>query len=186
MLAEWSMCSSFQSKEGSKMNTVLEKPEFKTWKTIKIGTRLKTPYDFREALESAGMKIGDWAYDIMCEPAFTVITGKKEFELVVVTVAELGFKDGATRKDIYARAKKLGLNLCPPEIGPRLRLKYTDQPMNDFLVIAMKAIKGLDGIYSLFYLKHNVDGLWLISEEEGAPAVKFWKGGNDFVFLRRK
>jgi hypothetical protein len=135
MLAERSMSSSFkQVLKGQKMNDeALNTPVFPTWKTIKLGCGPKTADDFRKAVKSAGMKIGDWANDILGKPAFTATTSETEVELVVASVAELGFKDGATRKDIYVRAQEFGLDLCPPEVGPQLRLQYTDQSKGEGL-----------------------------------------------------
>ena len=156
----------------------------KTWKTIQLGTGLQTADDFRKAVKSAGMKIGDWANDILGKPAFTATTSETEVELVVASVAELGFKDGATRKDIYVRAQELGLDLCPPEVGPQLRLQYTDQPKGEWLVIAMEPITDSEGLISLFLVAHDSGGLWL-SASNGSPG-NVWSGRYRFVFLRRK
>jgi hypothetical protein len=157
---------------------------WKTWKTIQLGTGLQTADDFRKAVKSAGMKIGDWANDILGKPAFTATTSETEVELVVASVAELGFKDGATRKDIYVRAQELGLDLCPPEVGPQLRLQYTDQPKGEWLVIAMEPIADSDGFLNLFNVVHVDDVRWL-NASYGSP-FSFWFGHSRFVFLRRK
>ncbi len=85
----------------------------KVWKTIKLGTGLKTADDFRKALKKSNCGIGDWANDILGKPAFTASETEMDANLVIVSVGELGFKDGATRKDIYERAQSLGLSLCP-------------------------------------------------------------------------
>ncbi len=157
---------------------------WKTWKTIKLGTGLKSADDFRKEVVEAGMKIGDWANDILGKPAFTATTSETEVELVVASVAELGFKDGATRKDIYVRAQELGLDLCPPEVGPQLRLQYTDQPKGEWLVIAMEPITDSDGDLNLFHVGHG-DGVRWLDADYGDPGY-FWRGGGRFVFLRRK
>lgn len=157
---------------------------WKTWKTIQLGTGLQTADDFRKEVVKAGMKIGDWANDILGKPAFTATTSETEVELVVASVAELGFKDGATRKDIYVRAQEFGLDLCPPEVGPQLRLQYTDQPKGEWLVIAMEPITGSDGNLDLFGVEHDDGERWL-SASDGNPG-NFWDGGHRFVFLRRK
>jgi hypothetical protein len=174
----------FSIRKKEKMNTVLTKPEFKTWKTIKLGTDLKSADDFRKALKSAGMKIGDWANDILGKPAFTATEIVTEVELVACSVTELGFKDGATRKDIYVRAQELGLCLCPPEVGPQLRLQYTDHPKGEWLVIAMEPITDSVGDLSLFSVVHGDGARWLYAYR-GYPDG-FWSGDHRFVFLRRK
>lgn len=157
---------------------------WKTWKTIQLGTGLQTADDFRKEVVKAGMKISDWANDILGKPAFTATTSETEVELVVASVAELGFKDGATRKDIYVRAQEFGLDLCPPEVGPQLRLQYTDQPKGEWLVIAMEPITVSDGYLGLFRVRHDEDVRWLRAVNGGPD--DFWYGSHRFVFLRRK
>lgn len=130
------------------------------------------------------MKIGDWGNDILGKPAFTVSSEEVEVELVVVSVAELGFKDGATRKKIYQRAQEFGLDLCPNEVGPQLRLQYKDQPKGEWLLIAMEPIADSDGYLKVFRVAHDDDELWLHGIY-GYPD-RFWVGGRRFVFVRRK
>ena len=112
--------------------------KFNVWKTINLGTGLKTTDDFRKALKGRGFNIGNWADDILGKPAFTAAAEATEVDLVKVTVAELGFKKGARRDQIYERAKELGLELCAPEVGPQLRLQYQDQPNGEWLLIGME------------------------------------------------
>lgn len=157
----------------------------KVWKTIKLGTGLKTADDFRKALKKSNCGIGDWANDILGKPAFTASETEMDANLVIVSVGELGFKDGATRKDIYERAQSLGLSLCPAEVGPQLRLQYTDQPKNEWLVIGMEPITHSDGDLLLFDVGRDDDGeQWLSTYYGGADGV--WDAGYRFVFLSRK
>jgi hypothetical protein len=156
-------------------------PELKVFKTIKLGTGLKTADGFRKAVKDKGMRIGDYANDILGKPAFTVAKGETEVDLVVISVAELGFKDGAKREDIYVRAKELGLELCPSEVGPQLRMQYVDQPKDEWLVIGMEPIADSDGDLKLFYVKHGDDDLWLSSHYHNPHY--FWSGSYRFVFV---
>ncbi|MEK7086815.1 MAG: hypothetical protein AAB935_00975, partial [Patescibacteria group bacterium] len=41
---------------------------FRVWKTIRLGTGLKTADDFRNALKASGNQISDWAKDILGHP----------------------------------------------------------------------------------------------------------------------
>lgn len=127
-------------------------PELKVWRRIKLGTGLKTADDFRGALKTNDLRIGDWASDILGKPAFTAAEQESEVDLVRMSVKDLGFKGNARFDEICARAKELGLELCPAEVGPQLRLQYLDQPKNEWLVIAMEAIRDSGGNLFVFYV----------------------------------
>jgi hypothetical protein len=156
-----------------------------TWKKIKLGTGIKNADGFRKALKEADCDIGYWGNDILGKPAFTVSPSETKVELVVVSVAELGFKDGATRADIYKRANELGLDLCPNEVGPQLCLQYRDQPKGEWLLIAMEPIIDSDDGLRVFDVKRNGDGGQWLDGCSGGPD-HFWGAGYRWVFLRRK
>ncbi|MDH5442142.1 MAG: hypothetical protein OEX08_00860 [Candidatus Nomurabacteria bacterium] len=153
---------------------------FKVWKTIKIGTGLSTAEGFTDAIHKLGAKVSDWANDIMKQKAFTVAKEETEINLVKVTVKELGFKEGATYEDICNRAKELGLELCPAEVAPQLRLQYTDQPKGEWLRIAMEPIVGSGGYSNVFEVAHDDDDLWL--NWNVGTSDYFWHSDNCFVF----
>ena len=157
-----------------------------TLKTIKLGTGLKTADDFRQEIKKAGIDICDLADDILHKPAFVVATCETEVELVTASVAELGFKDGATGKDVYSRAEELGLGLCPPEIGPQLSLQYADQPNGKRFIIAMEPITDSDGDLLLFNIGRDSAGTRRWFHAFGGRPNIFWYGRDRFVFLRRK
>lgn len=139
------------------------KSEFATWRTINLGTFKKVEL-LIDAIKKLGYWVCDWAIDTMGKEAFKLSEVKAELELVRVSVAELGFKKGAKLKDIFARAFEFGLILCPGEVGPQLRLQYTDQPICECLVVAMEAISGSDGDLNLFNVICGGDGaMWLIT-----------------------
>ena len=157
-------------------------PNFKIWKTIKLGTGLKSADDFRQALKGGDFCIGDWANDILGKPAFTAVSEEIEVDLIVSSVADLGFKNGATHRDIYKRAQEFGWELCPVEVGPQLRLQYTDQPTGEWLLIAMEPISGSGGDLIVFSVERDDSGSWLYGND-GHPAY-FWAAGNRWVFVR--
>jgi len=141
---------------------------FKVWKTIKLGTGLKTADDFRRALYDGEFNITGCADDILENPAFTVATEEIEVDLVKVTVAELGLKKGARRDQVYERVKEIGLNLCPPEVGPQLRLQYLDQPNEELVLIGIEPIADSDGDLNVFNVTRG--GLWLrLASSGGNP-----------------
>jgi hypothetical protein len=156
---------------------------FPVWKTIKLGT-YKNPAALLKAMKKGGFIIGEWANDIIHQPAFTVSPKKTEVELVKITVDDLGFKKGATRKDIYKNAFKLGLELCPNEVGPQLRLQYKDQPYLEWLLVAMEPITSSNGRLAVFAVLPNYPCLALHGHD-GHPDY-FWDHDYCFAFARRK
>lgn len=162
-------------------NVKFELKDFPTWKTIKLGNGLETAGDFRKAIMAAGMKIGDWANDILGKTASET---EQEVDLVVATPKELGFSGNATYRDICDKAIELGLELCPAEVGPQLRLQSTDQPYGEWIVMAMEPIAGSDGDLSVFHVVRDLDGLRL-DACYGLPDL-VWNADNRFVFVRRK
>lgn len=110
--------------------------------------------------------------------------GKPEtLALVRLTVADLGFPRGATTDEIFDRAQKLGLELCPPETGPHYRLQSTDQPMGDWFYIGMKQVADAGGNPLVFLLERRGSGLWL-GGGWAHPGVR-WNPDGRFVFRFR-
>jgi hypothetical protein len=66
-------------------------------------------------------------------------------ELVLLSAADLGFKSQSSLADVYKRARKVGLELCPAEVGPQLRLDYRNQPRGEALHIAMQPLATYSG-----------------------------------------
>lgn len=155
--------------------------EFATWKTITIGTQ-KSVKDLTKALTGNGFRISDWAGDILKK--ITLAAAETEIELVLVSVADLGFTKATRRDAIYDRAKELGLDLVPAEVGPQLRLAYTDQPLNEWMVMAMEPIADSGGVLLVFGVERIGDGRWLRTNF-GNPDYA-WDPGNRWVFARRK
>jgi hypothetical protein len=114
-------------------------PAFPAWKRLTLGT-YKSVNALRAALDAARVRVGDSADEVLGRPGFAFSQTRTNVDLVVVSVAELGFNDSASLADIYRRAGELGLELCPAEVAPLLRLHYTDQPMGEFLNVAMRPV----------------------------------------------
>ena len=160
-----------------------EKTSFNVWKTIKIGT-FKNAKELRKALKKNGFGISDKAKDILGKPAFIVAVVEEEIQLVNVSVADLGYKSGATYKDICAKAKELGLEFCPNEIGPQLRLQYKNQPKGEDLYIAMEPISDSGGDFRIFNVGHGGGDLWL-GGSIGYSDI-FCDANHHFVFCLQK
>ena len=119
-----------------------------------------------------------------------------KINLVRCRVSDLGFTERALTREIIGSecdrdvfghstpftsglAMKLGLELCPPKVGPTLRLEYTDQPLGESVHIAMKPIITEDGEPRIFVVAHNSAGLSL----ETAVARPDDKWGLDEIFV---
>ena len=159
-----------------------ENPWSDIWKTIQVGTHSSIA-ELRQALVDAGCRISDWADSILAKVALA--TKQTSIDLVIVSVAELGFPNGATLKQIYKAALKKGYLLCPPEVGPQLRLQYAkdDQPLDEWLIIAMEPIADSDGYLNVFNVVRDEGDLWLYSSY-GGPG-NFYDPESRLVFRRK-
>jgi len=170
--------------------------ETRIWKTITVGGS-KGVNAVRVAMEVAPcpVVIGDDADEILGRPAFPFGRKLVELDLVVVSVFELGLGDQSSRndvelasavevslRDVYARAIALGFELCPAEVGPALRLQYLDQPLGEFLRIAMTPVARYTGELVDFTLGNGGAGLMLVGGN-GDPAATV-PSAVRFVFVR--
>uniref|UniRef100_A0A7C4M2G8 Uncharacterized protein n=1 Tax=candidate division CPR3 bacterium TaxID=2268181 RepID=A0A7C4M2G8_UNCC3 len=138
--------------------------------------------------ESLKIEISDYAkymFGQIGTEKHPALKGKENLDLFRLKVRDL-FNDENTHTidQIYARAEELGLNLCPPEVGPTYRLEYTDQPMNEWFRVAMEQISVPAGRPLVFTLKRDESGSWLSNGWAG-PGFE-WGPDNEFVFCLRK
>ena len=153
-----------------------------SFRAVTIGT-LPNHQTYRAALEAAGHRIGDYANQILSK--MTVASVPATLDLVVLTNKEITGKDQATRVEIYEAALARGdVDLCPVEVGPALRLQYGDQPMSEWLIVAMEPITDSGGSLRLFRVGRSSRGSWLLSLYDGPGSV--WHGGSRWLFVRRK
>jgi len=148
----------------------------KIFKTIKIGN-----YSAEKILkeyEASGIKISSYAKEMLSKIEWQKETG--EIDLVKLSVADMGFVNGATTNEIYSKAKELGLELCPQETCPILRL---DKDLSECLFCGMKQID-VDGSPRVFDLGRYSGGLWL--HGSWAEPDSRWSSNNEFVFRLRK
>jgi hypothetical protein len=150
------------------------------WKTVWPGT-FANSYGLMRALDDAHVAVGDLADEAMHRPAFTVT--KTNLDVVVLSAAQLGVGEtGASRQDILASARRLGFDLCPPEAAAQLRLQYLDQPVGEFLDVAMEPITTYGGLPVSFTLANGGAGLILIGYIMTDDAIV--PQGRKFVFSR--
>jgi hypothetical protein len=155
---------------------------FSTWKTIKIETYSDVE-SLKEAILNAGFHIGSWAEDVLESQQFVLSSKESEVDLVRVTPKDLGFPDGAYRRDIYKKALSLGLKLCTLDVGPQLRLQYTDQPRLESLQVGMEPQVDSEGHESEFRVVHGGDDfIWLVGDHK--HPTDFWRKEEYFIFTK--
>ncbi len=123
-----------------------------------------------------------------------------QLKTVRFRVADLGFATGALTREIMGSAEdrdlfghpapftggrctQLGLDLCPAQVGPELRLQYGEQPVGERVYVAMKPITASDGEPRIFVVEHNSNGLSL-DAVRARPADE-WPPEAVFVFCAR-
>jgi len=151
------------------------------WKTIKIGTGFASASELLAAIGIRGLKIGDWADDMLVMPEFVINLEEIELDLVVVSASDIGFENGARRDQIYKRIEEFGLEVCPCEVGPQLYLQYDDKADGEIL-IGMNPIVSSIGVPRVFYIARRGSEIRLRSYF-GRPDI-FWGTRTKWVFVR--
>jgi hypothetical protein len=159
----------------------VKKPaQFQIWRTITLGT-YKGVDAYRDALDSARIRIGDSADEILGRPAFPYARTKTGVELAVLSAADLGVEsDQSSLAEVYQRAREAGLELCPAEVGPQLRSDYRNQPLGEALDIAMEPVATYSGDPTILTLVNWGTGLLLIGRDGRPESMVFRK--SRFVF----
>jgi len=160
-----------------------------------IGTKTKEEIIFelntKETSNNPEEKIyiSDFARSMLQKPEFTINSKSEKLNLIKLKVQDLGFPGSATTDEIYKRANELGLELCPPEVGPHLRLNYEkvfskEQAKGECFRIAMKQITDSHGYPGVFDVDRDVGGgRWL--RDDWARPDGSWDPGREFVFSRK-
>jgi len=132
------------------------------WKEINLGS-YPTVIALREALKEQRILIGDLADRMLELPSFHVSSSVTRIKLMVLTATELGLGiDSTSFAQVQAHALKMGLDLCPPEVGPQLRLQYLAQKVGEYLLIGMKPLHTASRIDACFVVANGGAGLLLI------------------------
>ncbi|MGY2902647.1 hypothetical protein [Bradyrhizobium sp. URHC0002] len=140
------------------------------WKTITVGT-FANSLTLHNALDAVGCSVGGLAAETLARPAFTLRSAKTSVNLFLVSAAELGFEtDTVPLANIYARAQELGFELVEAEVAPQLRLQYFDQPVGEFLIVAMEPITTWKGDPVILNVANGGAGLTLIGQDGSADA----------------
>jgi hypothetical protein len=164
--------------EPPRRNIIADKP---VWRRLTLGAH-RSVDRVRQALHAAHIRVGDQADEILGRPAFRFSQTPKDVDLVIVSVGELGFVRPTPLSDVHRRANELGLELCPAEVAPLLRLAYMDQPLGESLNIAMQPVATYGGELITLSLANAGTGPLLIGGEARADLMV--SPPAQFVFVR--
>lgn len=138
------MGSGAENKQGQGVSSEGER-NWEVLRTIEVGG--KSVQVLERDLEQKGIYLSKYARKMMSSQ-FLTLKAPEQISLVRLKVSDLGFnKFPAILGQIYQKAHDLGLDLCPPEVGPEFRLKYDGQRSGERLYIGMKQIELPDEEY---------------------------------------
>jgi hypothetical protein len=162
-------------------------------RTASVGGLTKT--ELVQELRRNSISINEAGERLLASDRFTISEARYSVTTVELTVGDLGFAQGSTSAEIYARAAALGLGLCPLELGPHLRLQYLDQPEgylgqpvrqhqapSGSITIASAELSEDHSFPKGFYLRRIQGELWLRGYQSGPEHV--WAPDDHFIFSR--
>jgi len=162
-------------------------------RTVEVGGLTKT--QLIQKLQQYSVLMNESAERLLADDKFTTSDTKYSLQTVELTVCDLGFPDGATTSQIFNRASDLGLELCPVELGPYLRLEYLDQPEgysgnpikrhqapSGSITIASKILIEDYDFPKGFYLRRIEGELWLRGYR--ADHLHVWNPDDHLIFCR--
>ncbi len=128
------------------------------------------------------VQLNDYARALFASAEFATSTTARDVRLIQVSLPEIDLPNGGVYRDILARASHVGLEPCPLEVGPHLRLRTLDQLEGPYLTVASPEPGPDSRAPNGFYLRRHADGLWLRGYT-ATPDHLFPPGFTDFVFL---
>jgi hypothetical protein len=164
-------------------------------RTVEVGGLTKS--QLIEKLQKSFIMMNEYGERLFADDRFTTSEIKYTLQTVELTVGDLGFPDGATTAQIFSKAREFGLELCPLELGPYLRLEYLDQTEgfsgdslqrhqapSGSITIASEILTEDDEFPKGFYLRKINGVLWLRGYR--ADHLHVWNPDNHFVFCHNK
>lgn len=158
---------------------------------IKAGGLKKA--DLIDKLAEENIGLNELGKQLLLDERMSVSEESYLLKSVELTVGDLGLMQGSILPDIYDRAIKNGLSLCPIETGPYLRLAYLDQPEgctdkpvyekqapHGSITIASKMIDENDDFPKGFYIRKIEGKLWLRGYI--ADDLHIWSPNDRFLF----
>jgi hypothetical protein len=139
---------------------------------VRVGAASKA--ELLSRLVEAQVRLNPMAEQLLADPRFTTAAQVTFVQVVTVTVESLGLVNGVTFAQLAAEASNRGLWLCPLELAPCLRLRFTEQaegrvdqpetqhkaPPGSVTVASAPPRDKLKGPWG-FYLRRIDGGRWL-------------------------
>ncbi|MGG1791939.1 helicase [Bacillus mycoides] len=164
-------------------------------RTVEVGGLTKS--QLIQKLQQYSILMNEYGERLLADDKFTTSNTKYSLQTVELTVIDLGFPDGANTAQLFKRASELGLELCPLELGPQLRLEYLEQPEGYFgnasqqhqapsgsITIASEILTKDDDFPKGFYLRQINGVFWLRGYI--ADHLHVWKPEDHFIFVKQK
>lgn len=146
---------------------------------IETDPSIQSAEDVKNRIIQRGMWCSGRADYLLTKTKFSKQAEK--YSLVRFTAKELGLTNAPLTYEIYKKAEESGLELCPAELGPQLRLQYEG---SERMWIAMNQIVSRSGVPLTFYLSSN--GARLELDEMQPSRDRGWISDRKFVFRFRR
>jgi len=144
----------------------------------------KSGMEYEQALTERGINIHYQGKVLLQSKGFVTLARPERIDLVHLPVGTFGFISYPTTAELFIKAKELGLEMCPPEVGPALRLIYQDPSPYEWTSIAMDRIEDPYGYWRMFSLDRDDKGLVLQASWENPSDLRSLF--ENFVFRVRK
>ncbi len=146
-------------------------------------------------LHETNIQLNPLALTLFADDRFTTTGHRATINITVIAIGELGFDAGATFSQIVARAANTGLEPCPLELAPHLRLQFANQPEGFIgqpvsqncappgaITVASAPLSPDDEFLKGFYLRRIEGVLWLRGYRSWYGHV--WSPSDRFVFAQ--
>lgn len=163
-------------------------------RTVKVGGLTKS--QLIQKLHKYSILMNEYGEKLFADDRFMTSAMKYSLQTIELTVEDLGFLEGANTTQIYKRAGELGLELCPLELGPYLRLEYLDQ-LEGYSVNPLQQQQAPSGSITIasevltedpefpkgFYIRRINGVLWL--RGYCADYLHVWNPNDHFIFCQK-
>ena len=165
-------------------------------RSIRIGGMGKA--ELLRELRERGVEFNEAGLKLFESDRFLTAEESGIITVAEVSVADLGYHQGATMRQLFESAALHGLEPCPLEVGPHFRLQYLDQPEGYWgyppsqhrappgsVTIVSRPLSSDEDFPKGFYLRRIQGVLWLRGFRSGPDHIYspedrfafFWPSG---------